>query len=66
MAAGVIAADAETQRQGQRYLPALIHVERVLVGENLTLGTGSEGGSRPRLCENSRVQFARRKFFSIW
>jgi len=21
---------------------------------------------RPRLCENSRVQFARRKFFSIW
>jgi len=22
--------------------------------------------SRPRLCENSRVQFARRKFFSIW
>jgi hypothetical protein len=27
--------------------------------------TRSIGSSRPRLCENSRVQFARRKFFSI-
>src|SRR6516165_6429567 len=26
----------------------------------------AKDGSRPRLCENSRVQFAPRKFFSIW
>src|SRR6516162_11438582 len=29
-------------------------------------GLKSSGKVRPRLCENSRVQFARRKFFSIW
>jgi len=67
MAAKRATAEAKAKdRAGNEGIRSVMTASPSLVVKILRLVPGSEGGSQPRLCENSRVQFACRKFFPIW